>query len=239
MSKVAIVDYGLGNLFSVRNACEFVGLEPVVTQSAEEIFKAGVVILPGVGAFGDAMECLRRLDLISPLRDVAASGTPLVGICLGMQLLMNESSEFGKHEGLGVIPGSVVRFQDPVESNDQNSTSEPLKVPQVGWNRVYGPSSTDMPFRGSRDHWSGSLLDGLKEGDHFYFTHSFYVRPDDCGVILSLSRYGHIEFCSSLRARNVFAFQFHPERSGATGLTVYRNLARLAERTADHVNTHS
>ncbi len=239
MSNVAVVDYGLGNLFSVLNACQFVGLEPVVTRSRQDILKADVVILPGVGAFGDAMDCLRRLDLVSPLRDVAASNTPLVGICLGMQLLMNESSEFGTHEGLGIVAGSVVRFENPVGQSGHRSVCQPLKVPQVGWNRVYGPSATEPRGGAANNPWNGSPLDGLNEGDHVYFTHSFYARPDDRGVVLSLSRYGDIEFCSSLRARNVFAFQFHPERSGPTGLAIYRNLARLVERTADHVSTHT
>src|SRR5205814_4019751 len=134
--NAAIVDYGLGNLYSVKHACERVGLRPLVTAAWREIVATPLVILPGVGAFGDAMDALRRLDLVAPLREIAASDQQLVGICLGMQLLMSESHEFGRHQGLGIIEGPVVRFANPVDIVGEGAERESreLKVPQVGWN---------------------------------------------------------------------------------------------------------
>lgn len=213
--KAAVVDYGLGNLFSIRRACEHVGMEVVVTPRKEEILTADVVILPGVGAFGDAMATLRRLDLVEVLRDIAASDRSLIGICLGIQLLMSESSEFGVHEGLGIVEGTVVPFENPQERNRR------LKVPQVQWNRIV-PAGDG---RREGKPWNDTPLAGLAEGEFMYFAHSFCVRPADPSVILSVSRYGDVEFCSALRRRNIFACQFHPERSGVAGLRVYQNVA--------------
>lgn len=214
--EVAIVDYGMGNLFSVQQACERVGLRARIASSPEACAGAAAVILPGVGAFGDAMAALAQLGLADALRDLAASGKPMLGICLGMQLLMSESQEFGRHRGLGIVEGEVVRFDCG------------LKVPQVGWNRIHrdGPGS-----------WDGSWLEGLQDGEHMYFVHSFYVKPADPRVARSRTRYGSVDFCSSLQQGNVLACQFHPERSGPQGLHLYRNLAawltreRIAERT--------
>jgi glutamine amidotransferase len=211
--QVAIVDFGLGNLYSVKHACTHVGLDAVITSSKRDLLASSAVILPGVGAFGDAMDSLRRLDLVRVLRDIASSSKPLVGICLGQQLLMTESHEFGRHQGLGIVEGSVVRFLDPMEGERR------LKVPHIGWNRIdrAGPGV-------GQDPWEGGLLAGVAYGQYMYFVHSFIVQPQDLGVVLSTSRYGHIEFCSSLQQGNVFACQFHPERSGVEGLRIYRNL---------------
>lgn len=210
--EAAIVDYGLGNLYSVKHACGHVGLQAEITSSKEAIANARVVILPGVGAYGDAMATLHRLDLVSVLKDIAASGKPLIGICLGVQLLMTESFEFGRHKGLGIIEGQVVPFDQPREGERM------LKVPQIGWNRVWHPENA---------RWEDTLLNGVADGEYMYFVHSYIVQPEDPAVILSMSRYGQIEFCSSVQCGNVFACQFHPERSGAAGLKVYWNLARL------------
>jgi glutamine amidotransferase len=225
--KAAIVDYGLGNLFSVKHACEHVRMQAIITSSKNEIFHADVVILPGVGAFGDAMSALKRLDLINPLKEIAASDKPLVGICLGMQLLMTESFEFGRHKGLGVIEGPVVKFEDPVGAFGK------LKVPQIGWNRIYGKTRQRTRQQGKgtiQDSWSESPLQGLHDGEFMYFVHSYYAKPEDPEVVLSSSRYGNIEFCSSLSHRNIFSSQFHPERSGPQGLHIYRNVASLIQR---------
>lgn len=221
---VAIVDYGLGNLFSVRNACEQVGLRPLVTCERAVVEAADAVFLPGVGAFGDAMAELRRLDLVGALRDVAARGTPFVGICLGQQLLMTQSEEFGQHEGLNLIPGSVVRFAAPRAPDGRI-----LKVPQVGWNRIVPPG-------GATSAWVNTPLTGIPAGCYQYFVHSYHVVPADPGASLSLTRYGHIEFASSLRKGQVVSFQFHPERSGPQGLAIYRNLARWI---AEHATRES
>lgn len=216
--RVAVIDYGLGNLFSIQKACEHVNLQAVITSSRQDIWASDAVILPGVGAFGSAMESLRRLDLLSPLREIATSEKPLIGICLGLQLLMTESYEFGHHRGLGVIEGEVVSFKGT------NSRGENLKVPHVGWNGVTRVSHGQL-----QDPWANSPMEGLRDGEYMYFINSFYATPEDPGVVLSVSRYGNIEFCSSLRFGNIFATQFHPERSGPHGLHIYRHLCRLLQ----------
>lgn len=214
--RVVIVDYGLGNLYSVKHACEHVAVRASVTSDRREILAADAVLLPGVGAFGDAMATLQRLDLVGVLTDFAASGRPLVGICLGMQLLLEGSSEFGDVEGLGLIPGRVEQIDRPCEGGRM------LKVPQIGWNGVYRPATST-----GADPWSGTLLDGVADGEPMYFVHSYVVRPADASVELAHTTYGGVRFCSALRRGNVTACQFHPERSGVEGLTIYRNFARL------------
>lgn len=209
-TRVAIVDYRLGNLYSVKLACEHVGLTAEITQDKQTILAAEAVILPGVGAFGSAMATLQELDLLSVLRDVADSGKPLFGICLGQQLLMESSEEFGAHEGLGIIKGTVVRLEQPSEKGRM------LKVPQVGWNGIVPPPGGSF---------ADSPLSTTEPGEQFYFVHSYVVRPEQPEVICALTTYGGIEFCSSIHYGNVFACQFHPERSGEKGLRVYRNFA--------------
>ena len=204
---VAIVDFGMGNLHSVRQACAHAGLDGRITASPSDLARADAIILPGVGAYADAMATLRRTGMADALRGAAESGKPLVGICLGLQLLMSESPEFGRHEGLGLIAGDVV-YLEP------GAGAAAVKVPQVGWNQIHRTGS-----------WEGTLLDGLPDGGFMYFVHSLHVRPRDPSVVLSTTRYGAVEFCSSLRQHNVFGCQFHPERSGPEGLHMYATLA--------------
>lgn len=220
MLSVAIVDYGLGNIFSVRRACESVGLRSVITCSADEIANSSAVILPGVGAFPSAMAALRERDLVDPLVGFAESGRPLVGICLGMQLLMAESVEFERTDGLGLIPGKVGRL--PAAS----STAEcRWKVPLVGWQQI--SMSQDRDGDTDVDRWDGTLLAGLGDGEFMYFVHSYYcILPDD-EAALSTTDFGGMRFCSSVQRGNVFGCQFHPERSGTQGLQIYRNLANF------------
>jgi glutamine amidotransferase len=219
---VAVVDYGMGNLFSVKRACEEVGLRAAVTTSAREVASAAAVIVPGIGAFADAIATLERLDLVSVLRDVAASDTPFLGVCLGMQLLMTESHEFGRHRGLGVIDGEVLSLRAALGADGS-------KVPHVGWSRVHAGAR--------RAEWASSLLDGVPDDAYMYFVHSFYVAPVRPDVVLATTEYGGFEFCSSVRRGNVFACQFHPERSGPEGLAVYRSLARtLVPRIPERAN---
>lgn len=215
--KVAIVDFGLGNLFSVHRACERVGLDAEITNSKQQVLAADAVLLPGVGAFGDAMDNLTKADLVGPLRYIHHSGKPLIGICLGQQLLMSESEEFGCHKGLGLIDGTVTRFCDP-----HGSSGQILKIPQVGWNRIHRPSHA-----GTQDIWADSPLAGQAEGAYMYFVHSYYVQPTDPSVRLSVTRYGDVEFCSSVRVGNTCAFQFHPEKSGTDGLQIYQQIAQF------------
>ena len=192
---------------------------------------ADVVVLPGVGAFGDAMEHLESLDLVSPLRDISQSDKPLIAICLGMQLLMTESYEFGTHRGLGIIDGSVVYLDNSRESSGgaQRQALSGFKVPQVGWNRIFRQQNSGETSKNSSlaNPWTPTPLSGLSDGEPMYFVHSYYVLPEDPNVVLSISRYSEVEFCSSLNRRNIFGFQFHPERSGPSGLQIYRNIQLL------------
>lgn len=216
-AQVAIVDYGMGNLFSVKQACSAVGLQAVITSDPRLVRAANAVIIPGVGAYGDAMETLQRHGLDEVMREVAATGTPVFAICLGMQLLMDESAEFGWHSGLGIIHGDVVRLETAMVG------ARRIKVPQVGWNQIApAPVPGDSP---AQEQWRNTCLDGVSAGTYMYFVHSFYVRPADPAVVLTVTRYGMVEFCSSLVHGNIFACQFHPERSGAPGLHMYRKFA--------------
>jgi len=207
---IAIVDYGMGNLRSVEKALHKLGHAAEVTSDAEVIRRAERVILPGVGAFGAAMANLAQAgDGAEPLSqtvlEAVQSGKPLFGICLGMQLLLTESEELGRHRGLDVVPGQVLRFQpngDPT-----------LKIPHMGWNRLSFPRETP-------------LMAGLEDGVQVYFVHSFYCRPDDESVAAATCTHGQT-FCAALARENVFAVQFHPEKSGAAGLRILDNFARL------------
>ena len=213
---VAIVDYGMGNLFSVQQACHIVGLEVRITSSKEDILDSDSVILPGVGAFADAMAALRERKLIEPILETIHSGKPFMGICLGMQLLFEESEEFGRHRGLGVIPGAVIRFK--------SNGNKKLKVPCIGWNRI-----EKFPSQ-NRNLWERSLLCGIEEGAFMYFVHSYYCVPTDKSIVVSRSEYHGIVYCSSVLFGNIFACQFHPERSGNTGLTLYKNFMKMTQR---------
>ena len=217
---IAIVDYDMGNIFSIKQACETVGMTAILTSAPEEIDRADAVILPGIGGFPDAMHALGQLDLIDPLRDRASSGKPMIGVCLGMQLFMSESDEFGRRPGLGVFSGSVVHLGAPRDGD------RVLKVPHVGWNRVQiaADASSDRGVE---------ILGPEDDGEPMYFVHSYVVQPDDPSVVVATTRYGDTEFCSVIARENVIGFQFHPERSGPAGLRIYANLARwLRERTS-------
>jgi glutamine amidotransferase len=218
--SIAIVDFGMGNLFSVQQACEKAGMDARITSTPNDLDAADGIILPGVGAFEDAIGTLERLGLGKALRDNARLGKALMGICLGMQLLMDESEEFGRHKGLGLISGSVIRFRAPQESG------QPLKVPQVQWNQVY---RTAHDGNASTADWSSTPFGGLADGVYMYFVHSYYVVPSNNVVCLGTSRYGQIQFCSSFLKNNIFACQFHPERSGPDGQKIYRNFAQFVQ----------
>jgi len=216
---IAVVNYGTGNLFSIKSACESVGLRAHITTSKKQIMDADAVILPGVGAFGDAIKALRDLDLVAVLKESATSSKPFLGICLGMQMLLEESNEFGRHQGLSIVKGSVSVLQVCTDS-----TGRKVKVPHVGWTRIHKAKGGL-----AGDAWHDSFLEGLEDGEYMYFVHSFCVTPQDENLILSMSRYGEMEFCSSFQSNNIFGCQFHPERSGSQGLRIYKNLAMLLE----------
>jgi imidazole glycerol-phosphate synthase subunit HisH len=199
---IAIVDYGMGNLHSVSKAVERLGYKPLVTGEREEILAADGIILPGVGAFGDAMEQLRETSLDSVMKEAAESGKPLLGICLGMQLLFSRSEEHGKFEGLDIMPGSVVRF-----------TGGDYKVPHMGWN--------SLQFE-KREH---PLFAGLEEG-HVYFVHSYHVLPEVQADLLAVTDYGQ-PVTAIVGRDSVYGMQFHPEKSGELGMSLLRNFLAL------------
>ncbi len=206
---IAIIDYQMGNLRSVQKALERVGQGAVITSDASELAKAEKVILPGVGAFEDAIAELRRRDLIGPIKDAVASGKPFLGICLGLQLLFDVSYENGTHQGLGIIPGEVLKFDEAAE----RTWPAELKVPHMGWNSL---AIKNRP----------PILEGLAEGTHVYFVHSYYVKPRDESVIATETDYGG-NFCSMIWRGNLYATQFHPEKSQADGLRLLKNFAEL------------
>ncbi len=215
--RVAIIDYRMGNMFSVQHACEAVGLDAKITEDPAEIMAADGAILPGVGAFGDAMKNMRELGLDRVVYDYIASGRPFMGICLGMQLLFAESEEFGSHQGLGVFPGRVLKF--PATTND----GRPIKVPQIGWNQIR-PSQ--------KQGWAGTVLADVQPDEYMYFVHSFYCAPDDPSVALTLTDYEGFTYCSSVHRGNVVASQYHPEKSAFEGMKIYENWAKLLTRRA-------
>jgi glutamine amidotransferase len=206
-STIVILDYGLGNLFSVQHVCQHLGYETTITQDKNDIASADAVILPGVGAFGDAIRNMHALDLVSPVRDFISSGKPFMGVCLGMQLLFSESEEFGTHKGLDIIEGSIKKF--PSAGADGNK----IRVPQISWNHVFQTNAG----------WNGSPLAGMENGTYMYFVHSYYAIPADPSVVLTETEYEGIRYCSAVKRGNVFATQFHPEKSAVKGIEVYRN----------------
>ncbi len=200
---IALIDYGMGNLGSVSNALRFIGCEFEITSAPDGLSSADGAILPGVGAFGDCMENLREYSLVEAIRDYVAADRPFLGICLGLQLLFGESEEMGTHAGLDIVPGRVVRF-----SHDR-------KIPQIGWNQI--EKRQDCP-----------QLEGVPDGSYVYFVHSYHVVPEDESVIATTTEYSY-EFCSAIRRGNLFATQFHPEKSSETGLQILRNFVKVVE----------
>ncbi|MDI3257862.1 MAG: imidazole glycerol phosphate synthase subunit HisH [Kyrpidia sp.] len=199
---IAVIDYGMGNLHSVEKGFAKVGVKARVTSDPEEVLAADGVVLPGVGAFGDAMFNLRHLGMLEVIRRVVKERLPLLGICLGMQLLFSESEEHGRHVGLHLIPGRVRRFQGE------------FKIPHMGWN--------DLTIR-RQDH---PLVDGIKTRDYVYFVHSYYAEPQDPGVVVADVDY-HGRVPAIVAKDNVMGMQFHPEKSSDVGLRLLRNFAAM------------
>ena len=206
--KVTIVDYGLGNLFSVARVLTSLGAAVEITSDPTIIEKAGRLILPGVGSFGDGMANIRKRGLIEPLLMYAATGKPLLGICLGMQLLMSTGEEFGIHKGLDIIRGTVKRM------DIGNVEQLFYKIPHVGWNRIFSISNAG---------WEDAILSSIDEGALVYFVHSNVVMPEDKRESFTETEYGGARFCSAVKKGAIYGFQFHPEMSGETGLAIYNN----------------
>ncbi len=203
---VAIVDYGVGNLFSLKSSFAAIGAEVVVTADANVLKNADQIILPGVGAFGDAAEKLRKTGLDVVLKELAAAGKPLMGICLGMQMLFEKSYEYGEHEGLGLIPGKVVPIADVIPAE--------LKIPHIGWNGLHFQQESP-------------LFAGVKEGDCVYFVHSFYAADCESSVVAT-AEYGG-ELTAAVAKGNVYGCQFHPEKSGKVGLAILKAFTEIKE----------
>ena len=203
---IAIVDYGVGNLFSLKCSLDAIGAEAVVTGDVAVLRNAGKIILPGVGAFGDAARKLQSTGLDTVIKEEAASGKPILGICLGMQLLFEKSYEFGEHQGLGLIPGSVVPMAGFIPAE--------LKIPHIGWNAL-------------RFQKSSPLFRFIREGDYVYFVHSYFAAHCDDYVIAD-SEYGQY-LTAAVQNKNVFGCQFHPEKSGTVGLNILKAFAQLED----------
>ena len=201
---IAIIDYGVGNLFSLKSSFAAIGEKTVVTSSPEVIKAADKLVLPGVGAFGDAVEKLESSGLVPIITEQANSGKPLLGVCLGMQLLFESSEEYGEHKGLGLLKGSILGMEGRIGKN--------LKIPHIGWNALH--IKKENP-----------LLKYVKEGDCVYFVHSFYASVSD-GSLIATTDYGE-EITAAVSSANVYGCQFHPEKSGEVGLSILRAFSEL------------
>ncbi len=210
---ITIVDYGIGNIFSVARAFQHCGAETLVTDKPADILAATRLVLPGVGAFSNGMSGLRDRGLIGPIKTYAASDRPLLGICLGMQMLFSESSEFGNYEGLGLIEGKIL----PIEPKGPEGA--PLKVPHIGWNELV--RSSEAP------EWKDSVLRHVAELEHCYFVHSFTAVPASEKHRLSDANYGSSRISAAVAKGKIYGCQFHPEKSGATGLRIIKGFLEI------------
>ena len=210
--EITVIDYGVGNLLSVSRGLEHCGAKVNMSSDPDFILKSKKVILPGVGAFPNGMRALIELGLDTVIKEVVNNCVPLLGICLGMQLLLEESEEFGSHLGLALIEGKVTKFPN---MNDNLK----IRVPHIGWNK--------LSLEDSAENWKDTPLKDISEDDFMYFIHSYYACPLDKRNVFSNSIYRNIEFCSSVKKDNIFGFQFHPEKSCNRGITIYKNFLEL------------
>ncbi len=202
---ITVIDYGMGNLRSVSKALESLGAEVKISESPTDVEKAKKLVFPGVGAFSDCMDEVNKRNLQEPIKDFIKSGKPFLGICMGLQLLFESSQEAPGVDGLGILKGEVKKFQ-----------SAELKVPHIGWNQI------DLTQKGKESQ----LFKGIEDGDFFYFVHSYFALPENKDIITSRTNYG-VDFCSSINRDNIFATQFHPEKSQAKGLKMLDNFIKL------------
>jgi len=206
---IAIIDYGMGNLRSVQKGFEKVGFDAVVTADPKVVLEAERIVLPGVGAFRDCMRNLEEGGFVEPILKVIKDGRPFLGICVGMQLLLTDSVEFGRYQGLDLIPGHVLRFPEGMKENGEN-----LKVPHMGWNQL-------------AIRRRSPIFTGIEDGANVYFVHSYYGMPADESVIAATCSYG-VEFCAAIWKENVVATQFHPEKSQDVGLQILKNFGEMS-----------
>lgn len=212
-TRLTLVDYGIGNLLSVRRAFEHCGAEVDAVNAADGIRRADRLVLPGVGAFEDGMQALRDRSLIEPIAEFAETDRPFLGICLGMQMMFEVSEEFGEHAGLGLLPGRVT----PIPRT--GVTGNEHKIPHIGWSALH--------LATSRRDWTGTILEGIDHEPFVYFVHSFAAVPDDDGHRLADCRYDGLVISAAVCRGNLYGTQFHPEKSGATGLRIVREFLSL------------
>lgn len=212
---VAVIDYDAGNIKSVEKAVEALGGQVAVTRDPKEILSAQHVILPGVGAFGDAMEKLHKYDLTGVIREAADRKIPFLGICLGLQLLFNGSEESEGVEGLGILPGKIVRIPEDTG----------LKIPHIGWNSLSYPNQ-------------GRLFRGIPEQSYVYFVHSYYLQAEDADIVKATTEYG-VVIQASVEKDNIFACQFHPEKSSETGMRILKNFLEMEKTVNAHKKNYS
>jgi len=214
--SVSIIDYGMGNLRSVQKGFEKAGCNATIIRAAHEVEDARALVLPGVGAFRNCLQNLDSQKLITPILKFIESGRPFMGICLGLQILFSESEEFGKTPGLDIIRGTVIRFPS-ISGEDTPGLKGPnLKIPHMGWNTVHIAKAAPV-------------LDGIADGSFFYFVHSYYVVPQSAEAVATTTAYG-VEFVSSVCKDNIFACQFHPEKSQSVGLKLLKNFSEISAR---------
>ena len=212
-SDVVVIDYGIGNLLSVQRGLEYCGADVTVTDDKDIIMNATRVVLPGVGAFSDGMKNLNKTGLNHVVCDYAASGKPLLGICLGMQMLLNESEEFGFSQGLGLIPGKVIAIPS------LNIENKNHKIPHIGWNSLKLPEG--------REQWDGTLLNNVVPGESVYFVHSFMAEVSSSEHQIANCLYGGIKISAVIGSGNIIGCQFHPEKSGDVGLKILKHFINL------------
>lgn len=209
--NIVVIDYGIGNIKSIKNAFEGLGIEAKLSREREDILNADGVILPGVGAFSHGMNNLKKYGLIEIIKDYVITGKPLLGICLGMQMLLEESEEFGETKGLGLIKGKVIKL--PVEQ------SKRIKLPHISWNSI----------KQKNINWDDTILHNLPSNTDMYFVHTFVAKPNDENEILSTTEYFDVDFCSSIKKDNIYGCQFHPEKSAKYGLTIIKNFINICK----------
>jgi glutamine amidotransferase len=207
MNKIVVIDYGMGNLKSIQRGLEKVGGKVILSSNYSDVVAADRVVLPGVGAFESGMTGLKDFELMTAIDDFVKSGNPLLGICLGMQMLLGKSEEHGLHQGLGLIPGSVVKIPEC----DKGKFSR--KIPHIGWTRIQ---------TNNEQSWHDSCLENIKVGDYFYFVHSFMAIPDNNKNILAICEDENTSVVAAIKKDNITGLQFHPEKSGKSGLDILR-----------------
>ena len=209
--KITIVDYGCGNILNLVRAIQFLGYEVEATHDNKKIINSSYVILPGVGAFGNAMKQIEKYNLRNTILGYAKSDKPLLGICLGMQILLTVSYEFGTHKGLGLIEGEVIKIS--------NAKSKEIKIPHIGWNELY-------PNNGKKE-WKNKILNNSLIGKSFYFIHSFVCLTKNPNSTIAVCNYSGISIPAIVSVGNIFGCQFHPEKSAESGLTILKNFCEI------------